>query len=68
MPFQISGTCRGLLMKVTRVRASSAAVLAMNWMGDGCTDIQIIDNAGRSYDLAAFRSAMSRQASPNRPF
>ena len=55
MPFIVSGSCpQGGDKRETRLQKASATVLAMKWIAAGI-DVKITDNAGRHYDLDAFR-------------
>lgn len=68
MPFSITGHTQddGTLAE-TRLQAGSACVLAMKWTALGHR-VRIIDNAGRQYDLNAFKRAVTEQKAKSRPF
>ena len=56
MPYTITASQRGEPLHASRLQKASAAVLAMKWTEEGCTDVVILDEAGLRLSLKQFHS------------
>ena len=59
MPYAIRAIANGFALRQTRVMPASAAVLAMQWIDQGYTDVRIVVD-GTAYSLDAFRARLRR--------
>ena len=59
MPYTITAVADGTALRQTRGLPASAAVLAMQWISAGHTEVRIAAD-GRAFSLSSFRDEMGR--------
>ncbi len=51
MPYTVSAVCASQRRVKMRSNPSSAVVLAMKWVEEGCENVRIANDNGQSYDV-----------------